>query len=57
MHDMLVFKTDLAAYDYLDFPGVVPRSCIGGSSHALFALVYTCTWLTFILRTHTLYLL
>ena len=29
MHDMLIFKWDVAKYDHLDFPGVVPRSCIG----------------------------
>ena len=29
MHDMLMYKLDIAKYDHLEFPGVVPRSCIG----------------------------
>ena len=31
MHDMLVLKADIDKYDHMDFPGVVPRSCIGNT--------------------------
>ena len=31
MHDMLVLKTDIVKYDHMEFPGVVPRSCIGNT--------------------------
>lgn len=31
MHDMLVLKADISKYDHMEFPGVVPRSCIGNT--------------------------
>lgn len=29
MHDILLLKGDVVQYDHMEFPGVVPRSCIG----------------------------
>lgn len=29
MHDILLLKGDIVQYDHMEFPGVVPRSCIG----------------------------
>ena len=38
MHDILLLKADIVQYDHLEFPGVVPRSCIGDNG-TLFALL------------------
>lgn len=37
MHDILLLKGDVVQYDHMEFPGVVPRSCIGAALVALVA--------------------
>ena len=45
MHDMLVYKWDITSYDHMEFPGVVPRSCIGDTNSGRVQILYTaaCT--------------